>query len=677
MPIKRVQFPDGSIKRVEVPDGATDDQILEFVQSQYKPQAAPDFSSVKGAAASTEAAYSPTRRGLGIGARATIEGVAGVADFLASPVRAAFELFGSPQATYGDLAGRLGDRIGLPRPNSGSERVQSDVGRALAGTGATLGVGAALPAANRLGAFLTAQPGMQVAGAAAGASASGSVRESGGGVGSQIGAGLAGSLVPGVGLATGAAGVRGLVRGGQAGRAAMERRIRDFESLGATPSVGQATQSWPMQGVESLLAGGPTSSGVLSRFAEKQADQIGAGLQGKANAISPNASAERAGRAVEKGSELFKSNNSVMKRALYWQADNLVPPNTPVPMQNTWQEVVRMTTPNPGAAATTGAMVNTKIASLRKTLEQDLATGGGNITYDALRRIRTDIGEALDDFSLVSDTPTREFKALYAALSRDMETVAASQGPAAAAAAKRANNYTRASSERLETLSRIVDRSGGPEKVYSAIMAGTRDGGTTLRSVLQSLPQDGQKALTAAVIKRMGIANPGAQDAAGEVFSAATFLTNWNKVSPEARRALFDRYGPGFSNDIEKIGRVAQNIKEGSKVFANPSGTANRAAAIGYYTSLPAAAAASAFAPSVGMMPFAALVLSGLASNAGARLMTNPQFVKWLANSTKAPRGAAMASLQVMAQSDPDAADLYQSLLEQTGNRNDQSGRGR
>lgn len=37
MAIKRIQFPDGSIKRVEVPDDATDEQILQFVQSQSKP----------------------------------------------------------------------------------------------------------------------------------------------------------------------------------------------------------------------------------------------------------------------------------------------------------------------------------------------------------------------------------------------------------------------------------------------------------------------------------------------------------------------------------------------------------------------------------------------------------------------------------------------------------------
>jgi hypothetical protein len=41
MPIKRVQFPDGSIHRVEVPEGATNDQILAFVQSQHQQPSQP------------------------------------------------------------------------------------------------------------------------------------------------------------------------------------------------------------------------------------------------------------------------------------------------------------------------------------------------------------------------------------------------------------------------------------------------------------------------------------------------------------------------------------------------------------------------------------------------------------------------------------------------------------
>ena len=200
------------------------------------------------------------------------------------------------------------------------------------------------------------------------------------------------------------------------------------------------------------------------------------------------------------------------------------------------------------------------------------------------------------------------------------------------------------SSERLEQIQRVVDKNGGPEKVYAAAMSGTQDGGTTLRSVMQSLPQDGQKAVTAAVIKRMGLATPGAQDAAGDVFSAATFLTNWNKVSPEAKRALFDRYGAGFSQNIDRLAQVASNIKQGAKVYANPSGTANRAAALTYGGGL----VASLFDPS--LITTGSLVAGGIGANLSARLLTNPRVVAALAQTTKLPQGAIIGHLQAMRQ---------------------------
>ncbi len=66
------------------------------------------------------------------------------------------------------------------------------------------------------------------------------------------------------------AGVRGLMRGGEAGRQKLEQAIDDFAVLGSTPSVGQGTGRWSMQGAESLLGGGPASGGVMRRFAEGQ-----------------------------------------------------------------------------------------------------------------------------------------------------------------------------------------------------------------------------------------------------------------------------------------------------------------------------------------------------------------------------------------------------------------------
>lgn len=579
--------------------------------------------------------------------------------------------FGIGNRTYRDAASELADEYGMRVPNTAGERVVSDIGEALTGSALTLGLGGALTNTGgnvlpRLGKFLTAQPALQGVSAATGTGAASTAREAGVGPGGQLAAGLAGGLAPGAATSGIAAATRGLARG-RSGEG-MQRTIDDFASVGAAPTVGQASGNRMIQGTENLLGGAPTSTGVVTRFAERQAQNIGSGLQRRADDLLPNASAEKAGRAVERGVETFGRNTKATKRALYWQADQLIPGSSTVPMSNTWQTVSKLTTPTAGATATTGALVNPRIAQLRDTLTQDLAAGGGQIPYEALKRIRTDIGEQISDYSLSPDTPTRELKQLYAALSRDMESAAAAQGPQAAAAAKRANNYTRAAADRMEQVQRVIDRNGGPEKVFDAAMSGTRDGGTTLRAVMQSLPEEGQRAVTGAVIKRMGLSTPGTQDAAGDVFSSQTFLTNWNRVSPEAKRALFDRHGPEFSRSMDQVARVAQNIREGSKVLANPSGTANRAAALTYGASL----VASLF----GGSPLAAggLVAGGLGANVAARMLTNPNVVKWLARSTAMPVGSAAAEIQALRgigekEDDQEAIDIADQLAEQESNK--------
>lgn len=597
-------------------------------------------------------------RNLALGGRAMLRGVVGLPDMVVAPLVAGVNRLLPEKYQQTGLTGMvdaLADKAGAPRPANAAERVSSDVTSAIAGGGVGLGVGNALARLGArgvqsgggnmltsLGNTLQAQPLQQLVAAGTGSAAGSVTRENSGGAGAQLAASLAGGIGPNALAALGAASARGLVRGTSG--AQMQRTIADFNALGASPSIAQASGNRALQGVENLLAGAPTSTGVMTRFAERQADDVGSGLQKMGEGLSRNASAERAGRAIEAGVQTFENNVGATRRALYWNADRFIPANTATPMANTTSALAAMTQPTPGAAATTGAMVNPWLQRLRGDLATDLQAGGGQIPYEALRKIRTEVGERMNDFSMTPDTPARQLSGLYAALSRDMEAAAAAQGPDAMRVARRANTYTRVSSERLEQIQRVVDKNGGPEKVYAAAMSGTQDGGTTLRSVMQSLPQDGQKAVTAAVIKRMGLATPGAQDAAGDVFSAATFLTNWNKVSPEAKRALFDRYGAGFSQNIDRLAQVASNIKQGAKVYANPSGTANRAAALTYGGGL----VASLFDPS--LITTGSLVAGGIGANLSARLLTNPRVVAALAQTTKLPQGAIIGHLQAMRQ---------------------------
>ncbi|KOQ78883.1 hypothetical protein ABW45_04775 [Stenotrophomonas maltophilia] len=633
-------------------------------------------------------------RDFAFGVRSALQGAGGLLgavggdafnNYVANPVARAVGL--QESRPYREEAAALADRLGLPKAQTGADRVLGDVGEALAGTGLTMGAGAGInalaslgrnaairtpgyvaPVKNKLAEFLTAQPGLQTASAITGSGASSIARESGASQKNQLLAGLAGGLAPGVATAGGAAALRGAVRG-RSGEG-MQNTLADFQALGATPSVGQAAGPGWVQGLEGLLSKGPTSGGVFGRFAENQADRIGAGLNAKASNLSPNPGSENAGLAIERGMDAFKGDTTAVKRALYWAVDQQIPGSSPTPMANTQRMLQRLTTPNPSAKATTGDLIQPSMIRLRDNLEADLQANGGNLPYEALKRIRTDIGEQIGRSSpLNPSTDLQELNKVYSALSEDMLAAAKSNGPAAVKAAARANNYTRNVAERNDLVQRVLDKKGGPEKVYQAAMSGTKDGATTLRAVMYSLPKEEQKAVSAAVIKRMGLATPGNQNVEGDVFSSSTFMRNWNDLSEEAKAVLFGRYGKDFKESMNQVAKVANNIKQGAKVYANPSGSGDKVAAIAYWVGLLNALGSGHFRTATGV------ALGGASANVASRILTSPIAVRWLAQQTNMPKGALIPQAillqkQAAAAGDTDLEEIAKALEAQV--RSDQ-----
>lgn len=298
----------------------------------------------------------------------------------------------------------------------------------------------------------------------------------------------------------------------------------------------------------------------------------------------------------------------------------------------------------------------------------------GKLPYEAVKKLRTLVGAELENPSIVSDVPRSKWKAVYAALSDDMKAAADQAGPQARSAYNRANAYYNAGSSRIDALARVVDKNGGPEAVFNAATSGTKDGATTLRTVMQSLKPDEQKVLASTMIRRLGKATPGQQNAAGDEFSMSTFLTNWNKLSPQAKSAMFDRFGKGFRDDMDAVARMAANVRQGSKVFANPSGTATSGAGL--------TAAGTFIGSLLTGHPGAAGVVAGGAATANltARLMTNPAFVRFLRrriDDPSATMAANAASLYELARKNGDddlraAADLMQQAPQDVGGQNNQ-----
>lgn len=292
----------------------------------------------------------------------------------------------------------------------------------------------------------------------------------------------------------------------------------------------------------------------------------------------------------------------------------------------------------------------------------------GLMPYESVKKLRTLVGDELDNAGLLSDVPPSKFRALYAAISKDMQAAAEASGSAATEAWRKADAANRRMMDTMEQVRHIVDRKGGPEKVFAAAMSGTKDGATTLRTLMDVLPQSGQRAVSSAVLRRLGMVPPNAQNAAGDVFRAGTFLTNWNRLSTEARTVLFKRYGEGFAKDMDRIAAVANNIKSGSSIYANPSGTGNKLLSIGYFGAL----ASSLF--STNPAAIAATVGGGAIANGLARVLTSPKAVNWLAKSTRLPRGAALTSLRLLATGSEDPGVLaLQQLVASAEHRNEEN----
>lgn len=652
----------------------------------------PDFSEVTGSVSSTadgrqaDGWKAGIPRDLAFGARSVLQGIGSLLGAVGGDALGALEtkVTGRPVASFRDNAATLGDALGLPKAQTSGDRVLGDIGEALTGTGLTLGAGGALGASRavapsfaraapapqlaptlgeRAAEVLTAQPILQTASAATGAGASSAARESGAGALGQAAAGVLGGLAPASITAGAPMTIRGALRGGESSRQSLEDAIKDFGSLGgATPTVGQGTGSRVRQGMENLLGSSPTAGGVMARAGERQGEQIGQGLNDLARSMSSNPTAEGAGRSIRAGVDTFAKNTKAMRRGLYWQVDQRIPSDAPVELSRTQQALAAMTAPTPGAEATTGALINPELGRIAENLATDLAAGNGKaLPYEAVKGLRTRLGEEAFGFSLTPDKPTAQLQQLYHALSNDIAVAAKNAGPEAERALKRANTYYSKSQKRLELLESVVDRNGGPERIFQSAMSGTREGSTVLRSVMRSLPEDAQKDVTAAVIRRMGLANPGGQDRGSEVFSAANFLTNWNKISPEARATLFNRYGGKVSDDIDKLARVAESIKDGSGVLRNPSGTAAQVASFGYGGGL-------AMSILTGDLPnLAKLVAGGALANLTARALTSPKTVNWLARNTETPIAALPAQINVLKRiaaenNDEAAADLAAAL---------------
>lgn len=452
--------------------------------------------------------------------------------------------------------------------------------------------------------------------------------------------------------------IRSILTGGDPN--VVQRNIDDFASFSEAPTAGMATGSRGLQGTENVSGKAPFG-GPLASKAEKLAEKMRNRLINIANDIGPTTGAEDAGLVISKGImgkggflDAFRLKSS----ALWNKFDTLVDPDQQVFPQKTYDELDSLVRNSSLASL----LNNDKLVAMKTILDNPQ-----NISYRDIRDLRSSVGREIANNELTSPIPRAQLKNIYGALSEDIKDIANSV-PGGLDAFKRANNFTRSGHQRIDDYLEKIVTKVDPDKIFAAVSKGG-EGTKRINAFKRSLKPEEWEVVVSNVVNKLGRSTPGQQnavgeEAAGDAFSIAKFVTDWEKLGP-AKNALFSGSPKinQYREDLNKIARAASTIKESAKTASNDSGTAQQLARY--------AAGTGIISGAVTQDPrILALTASAMAANNGiARLMTSPKFVSWLAKSQAIPASrssAAIGSLAGLAdQASADEAASIQQLVEE------------
>lgn len=437
-----------------------------------------------------------------------------------------------------------------------------------------------------------------------------------------------------------------------------QKLLRDFDRHGVSPSVPTVGQgrvaALAAQGLRSFPLSAPVVRDAMARAMNETVAAAGRAAAGYGTSY---ADTESAGAAVRNAVRRFAADTSQASQD-YKQFFDQMRGAPPTPMAHTSKLVGELMGRFPNAPELTGLFTSSPIAKLRTALEPRIETipatvsairdaagnpvvtrqaeavqRGGVLSMPELQELRSQVGAQLGQPGFGPDAiPKAQLRRLYSALTDDMKTAASARGPEAVKALERANINYGVRQRLIERLEPLVsgDRS---ESVFTKLNTAALNSGSAnaglLRTAKKVMTPEEWGNLGATIISRLGEPTAGSRDLLGDAnFSAASFATNWNKLSGSAKDLLFGADTPGSPRSgMEALARVAQAQKNVGKL-ANTSHTAEIGLSGALAVELFHAAYRALTTGSIGE-------LLGIGAGtgtayAGAKLLMDPRFARWL-----------------------------------------------
>jgi len=400
--------------------------------------------------------------------------------------------------------------------------------------------------------------------------------------------------------------------------------------LGVNIPKAAATESIPLQATAGAVKEMPIIGAPLVKASREAA-------QGIENAVGDTAASYgqgttfAGGQAAKKGITNWVSNKSGdIAESLYGSHDpnspyylsgvsKYVDPAVTTPLDATKKMAENIAAKNTAAGLPAGKAVD---------IVQNALGAENGLPYDAIKTLRTKIGEMADSGIVPEGMSKGDLKQIYGSLTTDLRNAAQNAGgDQGLAAFDRANSLYSQIASRREALASIVgnDANAPPEQVMSRIlqMASGKSGADIIKltQARKAMGPDNWNEVTAGIINRMGRS---AEDAD---FSGSKFVTAWNNMSDAGKKLLFNstgnEAGSKAMNDLVTLSNAHKRLLD----LGNPSGTGRVATVGGILGGLVAEPIST--------------ITAALGGNLFARVMSSPVTAKETSNWAKAYSAAA------------------------------------
>ena len=423
-------------------------------------------------------------------------------------------------------------------------------------------------------------------------------------------------------------------------------RAADWRAINAEPTAGMITGNQKTSLLEHALI--PTRSGseidrrVNDAFT-KQTDEFGRIVSGLSD--RPLSVAE-AGEALRAQAQAAKDAGFARSEQLYDAVADKV--TAPAVLDSTSSFLKGLTEARAGYGEFDNLTRGSQADSIIKQATAIVTDAQKGMSFDQLKAARTYIGQT------AADTDDKVLKShlngLYASLTSDMEKTAAASGPEGLQAFKKANNAFRRLVDdekgfgKGSTASTLLDKN--TDDLLNWSLSGAKNGGNRIAQVRRTIQRSegGQEAWNQVI---SGMTDRLGRNSADE-FDPGTFMRNWNKMSDEAKGALFNgTSNQQYRQDLDRLARIADNYTKYRK-SANHSNTENHRAVknslnpfstenavFSFFGLATTANPITGLAAGLGKA-VATRVAAQLSQGSRARLLTNPEVVNWMANLPKA-----------------------------------------